>query len=85
VVDRRNDKGTYAPGANRAAVQAELEKQHMLHGLPESTALPAPTGIESLPKSRKDLSGGVMCITATPGCDTLQRIILERVWGVTKK
>ena len=43
VIDRRNDVGAYAPGANRARVQAELERSHaQTEGtLLESTALPA--------------------------------------------
>ncbi|ETW80657.1 hypothetical protein HETIRDRAFT_123134 [Heterobasidion irregulare TC 32-1] len=46
VVDRRDDKGAYAPGANCAAVQAALERQNLKHGPFESTALPAQVAVE---------------------------------------
>lgn len=50
VVDRRDDVGAYAPGANRAAVQAELERHHFPHaGAYESTAVPAQVEIEGAP------------------------------------
>ncbi|PIL36153.1 hypothetical protein GSI_01813 [Ganoderma sinense ZZ0214-1] len=50
VVDRRDDVGAYAPGANRAAVQAELERHHYPHaGAYESTAVPAQVEIEGAP------------------------------------
>jgi len=81
VVDRRNDGGTYAPGANRAEVQARLEKQQLENKLLESTALPAQTGTESRPEGRAE-GFKVACITDTPGPDALRRILLERVWGV---
>ena len=49
VIDRRDDKGAYAPGANRAKVQAELEKYHFQsNGLVlESTAVPAQVVVEN--------------------------------------
>lgn len=52
VVDRRDDEGAYDPGANRAAVQAELAK-HAFHpsGLMESNAIPAQVEVESAPIS----------------------------------
>jgi hypothetical protein len=81
VVDRRNDQGAYAPGANRAEVQALLEKQLSVHGFLESTAVPAQTGIETPPTVPLE-DPGVICITETPGCDVLLRILLERVWGI---
>lgn len=52
VVDRRDDEGAYDPGANRAAVQAELEKQGFhLHGTLESNAIPAQVEVEIPPTS----------------------------------
>ena len=52
VVDRRDDEGAYDPGANRAAVQAELAK-HAFHpsGIMESNAIPAQVEVESSPLS----------------------------------
>ncbi|KAG6821047.1 hypothetical protein H0H93_007937 [Arthromyces matolae] len=41
VVDRREDESAYSPGANRAQIQAELEKRNIPHGDLESTAVPA--------------------------------------------
>ena len=50
VVDRRDDQGAYAPGQNRAQVQAELERHHFKHaGAYESTAVPAPVEVERPP------------------------------------
>ena len=50
VVDRRDDIGAYAPGANRAEVQAELDRHHFQHtGAYESTAVPAQVEVESPP------------------------------------
>ena len=48
VVDRRDDPGAYAPGANRAQVQAELEKHadFQPHGVLESNAIPARVEVE---------------------------------------
>lgn len=88
VVDRRDDQGAYAPGANRAEVQAELERHHFQHtGAYESTALPAPVEVESRPATEDQggaaaQKGGVACITETPGPAALVKLLLERVWGV---
>ncbi|KAH9892548.1 nucleoside hydrolase [Cubamyces lactineus] len=87
VVDRRDDQGAYAPGANRAEVQAELERHHFQHaGAYESTAVPAPVEVESPPIIEGQLSvshkGGVPCVTQTPGSAALVKMLLERVWGV---
>ncbi|RPD74261.1 nucleoside hydrolase [Lentinus tigrinus ALCF2SS1-7] len=50
VVDRRDDAGAYAPGVNRAEVQAELERHHFKHaGAYESTAVPAQVEVEAPP------------------------------------
>ncbi|KAI0703380.1 nucleoside hydrolase [Cerioporus squamosus] len=105
VVDRRDDAGAYAPGENRAEVQAELERHHFKHaGAYESTAVPAQVEVEAPPPTKpgkpqeqgpaatQDLnakskthntdSGGVPCITETPGPAALLQLLLERVWGV---
>ncbi|TFY67928.1 hypothetical protein EVJ58_g1321 [Rhodofomes roseus] len=86
VVDRREDPGAYAPGANRAEIQAELEKHHLHHSGPfESTALPAQVEVErasdALPRNLT--AGGVACVFETPGPEVLLKLLLERVWGVT--
>ncbi|KAI9062938.1 nucleoside hydrolase [Trametes sanguinea] len=82
VVDRRDDQGAYAPGANRAEVQAELERHHFKHsGAYESTAVPAPVEVESRPAIKGQV-GGVPCVTQTPGSAALVRLMTERVWGV---
>ncbi|OSD06841.1 nucleoside hydrolase [Trametes coccinea BRFM310] len=82
VVDRRDDQGAYAPGANRAEVQAELERHHFKHaGAYESTAVPAPVEVESRPAIKGQV-GGVPCVTQTPGSAALVKLLLERVWGV---
>ncbi|KAL0956158.1 hypothetical protein HGRIS_002319 [Hohenbuehelia grisea] len=80
VVDRREDESAYAPGANRAQVQAELEKAALPHGQFESTALPAQVEIEEPPQ--KHTSQGVLCVTDTPGPQMLLNLLLKRVWGV---
>ena len=81
VVDRRDDKGAYAPGANRAAVQAALERQNLKHGPFESTALPAQVAVEENAEV-KTKTGGVPTVIGTPGSEALVNIIMERVWGV---
>ncbi|KAI0645663.1 nucleoside hydrolase [Trametes meyenii] len=99
VVDRRDDQGAYAPGSNRAEVQAELERHHFKHsGAYESTANPARVEIESPPSTTaKDQpqdavsqtvqaqNGGVPCVTQTPGSAALVKLLLERVWGIPVK
>ena len=87
VVDRRDDQGAYAPGANRAEVQAELKRHHFQHaGTYESTAVPAPVEVERRPIIEGPLAvdhkGGVPCVTQTPGSAALVQLLLERVWGV---
>ncbi|ETW80919.1 hypothetical protein HETIRDRAFT_427781 [Heterobasidion irregulare TC 32-1] len=81
VVDRRDDKGAYAPGANRAAVQAALERQNLKHGPFESTALPAQVAVEENAQV-KSKTGGVPTVVGTPGSEALVNIIMKRVWGV---
>lgn len=86
VVDRREDAGAYAPGANRAEVQAELEKYHLHHsGQFESTALPAQVEVERASDAQppQHTEGGVACVYETPGPAVLLDLLLERVWGVT--
>ncbi|KAJ7128914.1 nucleoside hydrolase [Mycena crocata] len=80
IVDRRDDVGAYAPGANRAEVQAELDKHSSPHGPWESTALPAMVETEHAPK---DLNPrGVLCVHATPGPAALLQTLTKRIWGV---
>lgn len=80
IVDRRDDVSAYAPGANRAAVQAELDKHNSQHGTWESAVLPALVETEHAPK---DLDPrGVTCVYATPGPATLLALLTKRVWGV---
>ena len=80
IVDRRVDQSAYAPGANRAEVQAQLEKLHLPHGQFESTAVPAQVETE-LPVQNPG-SRGVACVIETPGERVLLNLLLERVWGV---
>ena len=92
VIDRRNDIGAYAPGANRARVQAELERSNaQTEGtLLESTALPAQVEVETEtqadpPSNHVGASEtGVPVVTKTPGGDALLKLLLERVWGVER-
>lgn len=82
VVDRREDEGAYDPGANRVAVQAELEKHHFhTSGVLESTAVPALTEVEEAP-SKKPLPSGVPVVVKTPGSTALLQLLCSRVWGV---
>ena len=96
VVDRRDDEGAYDPGANRAAVQAELAK-HAFHpsGMMESNAIPAQVEVESSPLSadqirplnpetsqRGEKAGfRVPVLVQTPGPGTLLKLMVERIWG----
>ncbi|KAJ7690629.1 Inosine/uridine-preferring nucleoside hydrolase domain-containing protein [Mycena rosella] len=81
VCDRRDDLSAYTVGANRANVQAELDKHTSHHGTWESTALPALVETEHPPKVHD--SRGVMCVHTTPGPDTLLALLVKRVWGVS--
>ncbi|KAJ3756877.1 nucleoside hydrolase [Lentinula raphanica] len=88
VVDRRNDKTAYAPGANRAQVQAELEKAHWAGGNLESVALPAQVEVESASQMKNDAKGshhGVWCVSETPGPEALLKTLLARVWGIANQ
>ncbi|KAK7687189.1 hypothetical protein QCA50_009693 [Cerrena zonata] len=89
IIDRRNDSGAYAPGANRARVQAELERLNaQTKGAFESTALPAQVEVETesqadSPSNHTGSSGnGVPVVTRTPGGDVLLKLLMKRVWGV---
>jgi len=81
IVDRRDDLiSAYAPGTNRAAVQAELDKHNSEHGTWESTALPALVETEHAPKDPSPR--GVMCVHTTPGPAAFLSLLAQRVWGV---
>lgn len=79
-MDRRLDLSAYAPGANRAEVQAELDKHSSPHGAWESTAVPALIETEQAP--RAVVAQGVICVYATPGPAMLLKLLTKRVWGV---
>ncbi|KAJ7072537.1 Inosine/uridine-preferring nucleoside hydrolase domain-containing protein [Mycena amicta] len=80
VVDRREDESAYAPGANRAEVQAELEKLNVTHDKPwESTAIPALVETEQPPMPIN--SNGVVSCYATPGPAALLDLLLKRIWA----
>ncbi|PBK86935.1 nucleoside hydrolase [Armillaria gallica] len=81
IIDRREDEAAYAPGANRAFVQEELDKHQLAHGPWESTAVPAAVEVESLVSSPHD-GPHILCVTKTPGHNALLQLLLERVWGV---
>ncbi|KAJ7188507.1 nucleoside hydrolase [Mycena filopes] len=86
VVDRRDDvQSAYAPGVNRAEVQAELDKHTSHHGAWESTAVPALVqviGTERAPKDVHVHPPGVRSVHTTPGPAALLNLLTNRVWGV---
>lgn len=89
IVDRRDDQSAYAPGVNRARVQAEL-KSHMAAGSAgvfgsfESVAVPARVEVEDAPSRQcGDEKEGVPVIERTPGAEALLQIIMKRIWHVT--
>lgn len=87
VVDRRDDQGAYAPGVNRAEVQAELQKHHFIHaGNFESTAVPAQVEVEGKAQMEAlpDHPDGVSCVYGTPGPRALVELMFERIWGIAK-
>lgn len=84
VIDRREDESAYAPGANRAKVQAKLESLGFNSGPWESTAIPAQVEIEH-PVEIDSAAPGVSCVTNTPGPNALLHLLLHRVWGVGKE
>ncbi|KAJ3540288.1 hypothetical protein NM688_g6249 [Phlebia brevispora] len=82
VVDRREGEGAYDPGANRAKVQAELEKHNFnTSAVFESNALPAQVELEAEPSATKE-SDGVPVVTTTPGPAALLKLLARRVWGI---
>lgn len=83
VVDRREDESAYAPGANRAMVQEELDKKGLKHDASrwESSAVPAEVEVESAPVGIEDASA-VYCVSKTPGPQVLLDLLFKRVWGV---
>lgn len=84
VVDRRDDETAYAPGANRAEVQRQLDQANFPHKQWESVAVPAQVEVEHGPQDVQP-SGpqeGVLCVTETPGPKALLRLLFRRVWGV---
>ncbi|KAI0044554.1 nucleoside hydrolase [Auriscalpium vulgare] len=85
IVDRRADVGAYAPGANRAHVQAILERAAVEHGPFESAVLPAQVEVEEVPppsRSASEPEEGVPVVISTPGPAVLLELMLERIWGV---
>jgi len=73
VVDRRGETTIYEPGKNRSEAQAFFERA-VEDG-------PAPVQVEKL----EDIEGppkGVLCVTETPGPESLVQSLLSRVWGI---
>lgn len=89
VVDRRDDQGAYAPGVNRARVQAELKSRMAagssgVFGSLESVAVPARVEVEDEPSHQcGDEHEGVPVIEGTPGVEALLQIMMKRIWHVT--
>jgi hypothetical protein len=81
VTDRREDNTAYAPGANRAEVQAQLDLRQLGHGLLESTAVPARVEVEDSGLEQKRRRG-VACLVETPGPSALLQLLTRRVWGI---
>ncbi|THV06747.1 nucleoside hydrolase [Dendrothele bispora CBS 962.96] len=82
VVDRRQDESAYALGANRAEVQAKLEKTAKERGHHPHEDFPVQVQVESATEVNKSDAVGVLCVTDTPGPEALLNMLLERVWGV---
>jgi hypothetical protein len=78
VVDRRSDGGAYKPGANRAEVQALLEK-HGAVAPGHADAEPVP---EVEPEKPQRGEHGVECAVGTPGPRALVDLCFERIWGL---
>jgi hypothetical protein len=84
VVDRRgavdNEVNTsFAPGTNRAVVQAQLEQE--VH----KKAQPAQVEFEEEAVQKKGEEWdrpGVKCIIESPGSDKIVKLMLERVWNI---
>src|ERR1700753_3236942 len=83
VVDRRDDVGAYAPGDNRSHVQQELDRLHVSHGPLESAAEPAPVLADHMGKEKPEV--GVYTVVETPGPRICLELLLQRIWGVSKR
>jgi hypothetical protein len=85
VVDRRDDLGSYAPGANRARVQAALQDyvaaRSIEAGLGAFEFVPVPARAEVLPPGEEEQEG-VPVVEGTPGVEALLQIMLKRIWGI---
>jgi len=75
VVDRRVDESAYAPGANRAAVQLDLDKTTLKTSFSAQVEANGPTITKS------SVVRSVFCVTETPGPGSLLQLLLRRVWG----
>lgn len=90
VVDRRDDKGAYSPGANRARVQAELQRRIAAgsaeaggFGSVEPVAVPARVEVDAeLSRPCEDEQEGVPVAEGTPGAEALLQIMMKRIWHV---
>jgi hypothetical protein len=82
VVDRREDESAYALGANRAEVQAKLEKTAAEKGHHPHEDFPVQTQVESAADLNKTDAAGVLCVHETPGPEVLLQMLLERIWGI---
>jgi hypothetical protein len=89
VVDRRDDLGSYVPGANRARVQAALQNHEAARSMEaglgafESVLVPARAEVEGepLPPGEEEQEG-VPVVEGTPGAEALLQIMLKRIWGI---
>ncbi|KAG2336169.1 hypothetical protein BDR05DRAFT_1006117 [Suillus weaverae] len=88
VTDRTEESTAYAPGANRAEVQAQPDLRQLGHGLLESTALPVRVNIEDpilLAGGQGEVGleqrerKGVACLVETPGPSILLQLLTRRV------
>lgn len=88
VVDRREDETAYTPGANRAMVQAELDRQKQgnpseidkKEDMPQDVVFPAEVFTEYEHQHPTNIKG-VPCVAHTPGPNALLELLLSRVWG----
>ena len=89
VADRRGDRGAYAPGANRARVQAALQNRVAAGSMEadlgpfESVAVPARVEVEEEPLlPGEEEQEGIPVVEGTPGVEALLQMMFKRVWGV---
>ena len=83
VVDRRDDPSAYAPGANRAEVQAELDRHNFRHaGAYESTAVPAQVEVEIPPVFKGTSHSQAQAATGATATDAPGRPSDGRMNGV---